>query len=131
MISLNKNLKIVLYGFLVWLIPFAVSFVIFPLRTSMRPLFESVMPLVLTIVVVTLAYYYLKNIVVNFAKEGIVIGIVWFIINIVIDLVLFLPESPMQMGFADYMADIGLTYVIIPVITIGMGYMLDSKIEKH
>jgi len=130
-ISLNKNLKIVLYGFLVWLIPFAVSFVIFPLRTSMRPLFESVMPLVLTIVVVTLAYYYLKNIVVNFAKEGIVIGIVWFIINIVIDLVLFLPESPMQMGFADYMADIGLTYVIIPVITIGMGYMLDSKIEKH
>jgi len=128
---LNKNLKIVLYGFLVWLIPFAVSFVIFPLRTSMRPLFESVMPLVLTIVVVTLAYYYLKNIVVNFAKEGIVIGIVWFIINIVIDLVLFLPESPMQMGFADYMADIGLTYVIIPVITIGMGYMLDSKIEKH
>lgn len=36
---------------LVWLIPFSVAFVIFPLRVSMMPLFESIMPLVLTIVV--------------------------------------------------------------------------------
>jgi len=123
----NKNLKIILFGFLVWLIPFLVAFVIFPLRTSMRPLFESIMPLTLTIVVIILAYYYLKNIEVDFVKEGVIIGIVWFIIDIAIDLVMFLPASPMQMSFADYMMDIGLTYVMIPVITIGMGYMAKNK----
>ena len=124
---MNKNLKIILFGFLVWLIPFLVAFVIFPLRTSMRPLFESIMPLTLTIVVIILAYYYLKNIEVDFVKEGAIIGIVWFIIDIAIDLVMFLPASPMQMSFADYMMDIGLTYVMIPVITIGMGYMAKNK----
>ncbi len=35
--------KIVLYGFLTWLIPFAVSIVIFPFHDSQRPLFESIM----------------------------------------------------------------------------------------
>lgn len=129
---MNKNLKIILFGFLVWLIPFAVSFVVFPLKFTMRPLFESIMPLVLTITVITLSYYYyLKNLDANFAKEGIIIGLVWFVINIAIDLALFLPASPMQMSFADYMMDIGLTYVMIPIITIGMGYLLDSRLEKH
>jgi hypothetical protein len=54
---------------------------------------------------------------------------VWYIINIAIDLVMFLPASPMHMNFVDYMADIGFTYVIIPVITTGMGYMAQNKIK--
>lgn len=124
---MNKNLKIILYGVLVWLIPFAVSFIVFPLRTTMRPLFESIMPLVLSIVVITLAYYYIKNLDSNFVKEGFIIGISWYIINIAMDLFLFMPASPMHMSFVDYMMDIGLTYVMIPVITIGMGFMADNK----
>lgn len=124
---MNKNLKIVVFGFLVWLVPFAVSFIIFPLKNTMRPLFESLMPLILTIVVITLCYYYLKSINANFAKEGIIIGWAWFLINIIIDLFMFLPASPMHMTFVDYMADIGLTYVIIPVITIGMGLIANNK----
>lgn len=128
---MNKYLKIIIFGFLMWLVPFAISFLVFPLKTSMRPLFESIMPLILTIVVVTLSYYYMKNLDTNFVREGILIGIVWCIISIAIDLVMFLPVSPMHMSFADYMMDIGLTYVMIPVITIGMGYLLSSKLEKH
>ncbi len=124
---MNKNLKIILYGFLVWLIPFAVSFIIFPLKTSMRPLFESIMPLVLSIVVIILSYYFLKNLSSNFIKEGFLIGIVWYIVNIVLDLSMFMPASPMQMSFANYMMDIGLTYVMIPVITLGMGFMAHNK----
>jgi hypothetical protein len=127
---MNKNLKIVLYGFLVWLIPFAISFVVFPLKTSMRPLFESIMPLVLSIVVITLAYYYLKNLDSDFVKEGLIIGISWYIINIVIDLFMFMPTSPMQMSFPDYMMDIGLTYVMIPIMTLGMGFMANNKSTK-
>ncbi|MDO9044940.1 MAG: hypothetical protein Q7U35_06505 [Methanobacteriaceae archaeon] len=127
---MNKNLKIILYGFLVWMIPFAISFVVFPLKTSMRPFFESIMPLVLSMVVITLAYYYLKDLESNFVKEGFLMGILWFIINIAIDLLMFMPASPMQMSFLNYMMDIGLTYVMVPVITLGMGFMADNKSDK-
>jgi len=126
---MNKYLKIVIFGFLVWLIPFLVSFLIFPIRTIMRALFESIMPVILALVVVVLAYYYLKGNEVNLVKEGIIIGLAWFIINIAIDLFMFLPASPMHMNLADYMMDIGLTYVMIPIITIGMGLIANSKLN--
>lgn len=124
---MNKYLKIVVFGFLVWLIPFLVSFIVFPLKATMRPLFESIMPLVLTIVVIILAYYYLKDISTNYVKESLMMGISWYIINIAIDLFMFMPASPMHMSFADYMMDIGLTYLIIPIITIGLGYIAQNK----
>lgn len=126
---MNKYLKIILFGFLVWLVPFVVSFFIYPLKTVGNPLFESIMLLVITIMVVALAYLYLKDIKTDFIREGVIIGVVWFIINIAIDLVLFLPPSPMQMSLTNYMMDIGITYLMIPVITIGMGYMAGNRTQ--
>lgn len=79
--------------------------------------------------VVALAYLYLKNIEKDFIKEGAIIGVIWLIINIAIDLVLFLPPSPLQMSLANYMMDIGITYLMIPVITIGFGYMIENKTQ--
>ncbi len=128
-LNYESILKIILFGFLIWLIPFVVSFFIYPLKTSRNPLFESIMPLVLTIITVLLACTYLKSIQKEFVKESILIGVTWFLINVIIDLIMFLPVSPMQMTLNDYMADIGITYLIIPVITMGMGYLVKSQTE--
>ncbi len=38
--------KALLFGFLLWVIPFVIAFLIFPIRNSDRPLFESIMPIV-------------------------------------------------------------------------------------
>jgi uncharacterized membrane protein YpjA len=65
----------------------------------------------------------------EFVKESILIGVIWFLINIIIDLIMFLPVILMQMTLNDYMADIGITYLIIPVITMGMGYLVQNKAE--
>jgi hypothetical protein len=127
---MNKYLKIVIFGFVVWLVPFLVSFFIYPLKTAGNPLFETIMPLIITITVVALAYLYLKNVETDLIWEGVIIGVAWFIINIAIDLFLFLPPSPMQMSFVNYMEDIGIAYLIIPVITIGLAYMADKKIRS-
>jgi hypothetical protein len=125
---MNKYLKILISGFFVWLVPFIVSFFIYPLKTSGNPLFESIMPLVITIIVVVMAIVYLGKIKTGFIKEGIIIGAIWFLMSICIDLALFLPPSPMQMDFTNYMMDIGVTYLMIPVITLGMGYMVENKV---
>jgi len=57
------------------------------------------------------------------------IGVVWFLVNVMLDLLLFM-EGPMKMSFADYMADIGLTYLIIPSVTFGLGYSLQKKAAR-
>jgi hypothetical protein len=124
---MNKYVKLVGFGFLIWLIPFLVSFVIFPLKTSNRPLFESIMPVVLVFAVMISSVLYFKKIDKDSLKEGILAGVLWFVISLVIDLLLFLPVSPMQMSFVDYMMDIGLTYLIILMIPMGIGALLNKK----
>ena len=124
----SRNWKtIMLFGFLIWLIPFVVSFFIFPLRSSSRPLFESIMPVVLTSAVVFFTVRYLSKIHREFVKEGIFIGIVWAVISLVIDLILFMPESQMQMTLSDYIMDIGITYLIILIIPLGSAYLMKKN----
>jgi hypothetical protein len=89
----------------------------------MYSLFESIMSVLIAVAAMIFSYFYFRDIKTNFAVEGIITGIVWFIIAIVIDLVMFLPASPMHMNFNDYMMTIGVKYLIIPVVTIGTGYV--------
>ncbi|MEE9573674.1 MAG: hypothetical protein V3W20_11540 [Candidatus Neomarinimicrobiota bacterium] len=119
--------KAILYGFLIWLIPFVVAFIIFPIHDSNRPLFESIMPIAIALSVVIFGKMYFKNVETNYKKEGIWLGFIWIIISLVIDLILFLPESPMHLSFVDYLMDIGITYLMIPVITIGFGWLLNKN----
>jgi hypothetical protein len=124
---MNKYVKLVGFGFLIWLIPFLVSFVIFPLKSSNRPLFESIMPFFLVLAVMISSILYFKKIDKDSLKEGILAGVLWFVISLVIDLLLFLPASPMQISFVDYMMDIGLTYLIILMIPMGIGALLNKN----
>ena len=121
--------KTLFYGFLIWLIPFITAFLIFPIRESNRALFESIMPIVITVSVVFFAYLYFKKLDNDYKKEGILLGLTWLAISFVIDLTMFM-QGPMKMTFTAYIMDIGLTYLIIPAITIGFGYLSKSKAEK-
>lgn len=122
--SLKKS---ILFGFLVWLIPFLVAFLIYPIHAANRPLFESIMPVVLSISVVLFSYLYFKSVGQDVKTESIKLGLVFLFISLVLDLMLFMPNSPMHLSLSAYVADIGLTYVMIPVITIGMGYASDRR----
>jgi hypothetical protein len=58
-------------------------------------------------------------------REGILPGSFLFAVNIVFDLMMFL-WGPMQITFSAYMNDIGFTYLIYPIITIGFGVFLNQ-----
>lgn len=113
--------KAILFGFLVWLAAFVVAFAIFPLRESSRPLFESIMPVVVTTASAVLAVIYFRGVTGRYLREGVILGLVWLAINVLIDIPLLLTGGPMQMTLGQYPADIGLTYLIIPAVTIGIG----------
>jgi hypothetical protein len=118
MIALRRG---ILFGFLIWGIAFVVAFAVFPIRESSRPLFESIMPVVLAGATVFFTHRYFRRVRADFAREGLLLGLLWFGVNVAIDLPLMLAPSPMQMSLSEYVADIGLTYALIPIITVGMG----------
>jgi hypothetical protein len=122
-----KSLKLALIcGLVLWFIPFATAVALFDVRSNQRPLFESIMPVVLAICAAMLAGLYLGKVEAHFVREGILLGVIWPAVSIAIDLLMFL-WGPMKMSLADYMMDIGITYLMFPAITIGMGYLLEQR----
>ena len=111
--------RAILYGLLIWLIPFAVALSLSSIRESWRALFESIMPVAVTLAVVLFALRYFRRVDGSFVKEGVLLGFVWMLISVLIDLPLML-SPPMNMSLVDYAADVGLTYFIMPIVTVGM-----------
>jgi len=118
--------RILGYGFLIWAIPFIAAIFIFPLRESERPLFESIMPVAVALAAVGFTLIYNKKIEADFLRKDIEFGLWSFAICIVIDLLMFM-WGPMKMAFIDYVKDIGVTYLMIPVITFGIGKATEKK----
>jgi len=116
MTSLRRAL---LLGLLVWLVPFVVACCIFPLKESRRSLFESIMPVTLAAVVTGCALLYIRKVRTPSLREGLLLGLIWMAISVAIDLPLML-SPPMSMPPLEYAADVGLTYLMMPVLTVGI-----------
>ena len=124
-----KNTRILLlYGFLLWLIPFVIAIGIFTVRESNRPLFESIMPVVLCLGAVVLSIAYFTRVENDLVRAGLIAGTVWLVMSVSLDLLLFM-WGPMRMTLGAYMADIGLTYLIFPIVTTGMGWVLERRLS--
>jgi uncharacterized membrane protein YjfL (UPF0719 family) len=113
--------KAILYGFLVWLIPFAFGFLLFPLHESNRIFFEALMPVSVAFSSALFGFLYLRSSS-KCGRESILLGLIWIAMSIGIDLALFLSPSPMQMPLLAYLEDIGVTYLMIPIIVMGIGF---------
>jgi hypothetical protein len=105
-------------GLLVWLLPFAVAFCVFPIKESWRSLFESIMAVTLSATVVGATWLYFRKRKTS-RREGLLLGVLWLVISMAIDLPLML-SPPINYSLSEYLADIGLTYAMIPIITTGM-----------
>ncbi|NOZ75920.1 MAG: hypothetical protein GXO90_11215 [FCB group bacterium] len=116
---MNKQGTIYLYGFLLWLTVFIGSILIYPVKNTDPIFFETLITIILVGFTVFFANLYLKKIQSDLSKAAVFAGIVWMIINIVIDLFMF-SSGPMKMPIGNYFKDIGLTYLVIPMITYGI-----------
>ena len=115
----------IFYGFLVWLIPFVISFLIYPLKLEGNPLFETIMPIILVLVGSVFLFMYIKKDFEMHSLKLLQIGFLFFLISIIFDLFMFM-EGPMKMSFFNYMLDIGLTYLIYPILGLFYGMVINS-----
>lgn len=121
---MKRYLQLLGLGFLVWLIPFVISFFVFPAKTYFAPLFETIMAVVVAMTGMTFTLIDFRWVKSGFVKEGVVLGLVFFAVSVLIDLPLF-SYGPMATSLTNYLMDVGLTYLIYPVIAIGLGFALD------
>lgn len=122
---MKKHLKNILFGFLSWLIPFVASIFFYTKNGELTIdvfLFKTIMIVIGSISAAILIVLYFKKINKDYLKESIILGLLWFAINIILDLLVLLPMSGISVS--DYFTQIGLRYIVIPVMSVMVGAVL-------
>lgn len=124
--NLNLIWKQLTFGFIVWLVPFFSAFLFYSPSGELAIdliFFKSIMVVVGALIGALMAVMYFKNIGTDFVKTGVMLGLVWLVLNWVLDLALI------AVGFFDYtlpiyFQQIGLRYLSMPILTTAMGWAL-------
>ncbi len=118
-----KLLKLIGFGLIVWLIPTLITLLVSYLKIINY--FDVISAVAIAVTVIVFSYLYFKNIEANLVKEGFILGIVWLLLSIILDIVLiFLGIN--QLSLMEYAYYVVPLYIIIPAITIGFGLYKDE-----
>jgi uncharacterized membrane protein YpjA len=120
--------RAVLFGLLSWLILFALSFAVFPLKRVNEGLFETVMSLAVVLTAGLLLRRYFRNRVIS-VREATSVAVVWLLCNLVMDYPMF-AYGPMKMTAAGYYSQIGLDYLIFPAFAFAAASLALSQQQK-
>jgi hypothetical protein len=108
-------------GLISWIVPFAVSF-LFVDRSGQflipQTLFKSLMVVIFGGLGTGLLVLAFRRVAPSL-RSGALLGCYWLGMNLVLDLVVLLPL--IRMPVVDYAYDIGLRYLLIPIVGAGMG----------
>ena len=114
-----------LFGVLSWLIPLVVSLVLFPLKRTNGPLFETAMTLIVVLTAGVLFPLYFRKRTVT-VREAVLAGLVWLAANLVLDYPMF-SHGPMKMTPVAYYSQIGLDYLVYPLYAFGAASLVRSQ----
>lgn len=116
--------RILLFGLAVWAAPFAIGMAVFAWVPPETALFDTLMSIAMTFAATLFGYLYFKRAEPGL-RTGILIGAVWAAFCVALDAPLFLfGMQEMRMSVAEYAADIGLAYLMLPIIAGGLAHAM-------
>jgi hypothetical protein len=117
------------YGFLLWILPFLASVLIFPLKKTDPAFFQSSLGVVsITLAIILTVHYFKKT--QGSLREGIFLGLILAVISWFFDFLFFI-WGPIKMPLAAYIKEIGIGYSLYIVIATSFGYMLGRNKNKE
>lgn len=130
--STAKYVRLIGFGILTWLTPFLISVPFY--SAEGEPLYDiflikSVLLVFSAALGTFLILVYFRGVHTRFICEGVLLGGVWLAINWALDAAVLLPLSGMDAG--TYMAEIGLRYLMIPIIAVGIGYAVEQAVRAE
>jgi hypothetical protein len=124
---MKSLLRLTLLGLLSWAIPFAAAIPFFDRAGALaipQPLFKSLMVVISGGVGVALLTWAFRRIPPNL-HNGLAVGLYWLALNLGLDLAILVPMSGTSLSV--YFEDIGLRYLLIPIIAAGMGAAAERR----
>jgi hypothetical protein len=117
-------------AFLSWLVPFAAAIPFYGpggLLIDIH-LFKSIMIVTGSVTAAILVVWSFRAIETDFTREAIVTGILWLLVNWLLDLIVLV--GLLGTPVLDYAGQIGLRYLMIPVMVIMAGIVADEAVKR-
>ncbi len=119
---MNSVSKAVGFGVLMWIIVAATLTATLPLAANNRGLYDSIAAVVISLCVVFFSALYLRNAEGNVLRESVCLSLTFSAVIAALDLSLLM-AGILKMSFSQFLSEIAVSYLMTPIITIGMGYM--------
>ncbi len=125
-------IRIIIYGFFTWFVPFIIAIPFYsPDGTLLvsQQLFKSLMIVTGSVIGAILIVHLFRVNTGAFMYTGYLAGGIWLILNWVMDILILIPLSGMDLP--TYFGDIGIRYCIIPVMTVMAGKIAQDASQKN
>jgi hypothetical protein len=119
---MRDSVRIIFYGFFTWLIPFLVSIPFYSQAGVLlvdQQFFKSIMIIVGSLTGGVLIVTLFQKMSIGYLTAGYIVGVCWLMINWALDLLILIPMS--NLDITSYFLQIGLRYLMIPVMSIMAG----------
>lgn len=124
-----KLKKAIIFGILIWFITYILTSILNPIFTDNLPNINIVVPITIIIVTGFFGILYIREIDENEVMEGILAGIIFVIIDIILDSTIFiLPNRPVLI-VEDFTVHVISMFVIVLSITTFLGYLAQMTID--
>ena len=123
--------KVIALGFLVWLVPFLVSFLFYTPGGNISidlQAFKTVMLLTSQAVGAITLWYYFRSARKDFVRTGLIVGFVWLLVNWALDFLTLILMFQQPLG--QYFLYTGLLYLGMPITTTLLGVLLAQKVPE-
>ncbi|MBQ6350318.1 MAG: hypothetical protein IJI42_05255 [Methanobrevibacter sp.] len=119
----------VIFGILVWFLTYFFSEILNPILIKFIPYNQIAIPLVIIIVTGFFGILYIRNIDTNEVVEGIQLGMIFIIIDIILDYIFYIILGFPSVIFENYLYHLVSMITLTLLITTFLGYLAQMKID--
>lgn len=119
----------IIFGILIWFLTYLFSEILNPILIKSIPYNQVAIPLAIIVVTGFFGILYIRNIETNEVVEGILAGMVFIIIDILLDYIFFIFSGFKSVIFDNYLYHLISMIIITLLITTFLGYLAQMKID--
>ena len=119
----------IIFGILIWVITYLATEIINPIFSSGLPNINIIVPIILIITTGFFGILYIRNIDENEVIEGLTVGIIFIVVDILCDLIFLIIPNTQNFIFADYQLHVFSVIVLTLLITTFLGYLAQMNID--
>lgn len=124
-----KIKQAVIYGILIWILIYVLSTIYNNTFITYLHNYNIILPLILIVVTGFFGILYIRNIETNEVVEGFLVGIVFIIVDIILDLSIFIIPNNINPLTVNYPLHLISTIITTLLITTFLGYLAQMSIE--